>query len=351
MQYLFICRNYSGNLVPLITWLAARKDNHVLLASDKVRQSIGIEKIILRKATIKAPLVTTLDYLGHIIQSAKMADRSFTQVRQSGFMPDIIFDFAQSGASLAAAQIFAEAFKICCLERYNFAGVAQKQANDSLRDIMILNSHLTYAYAPDMAESLPAALRPTIKLLPLCVDAQYFKPLQQKKQQAMIFYLKNLEGADLFKWLNLVFQLLQSKKWQAILLLPNSAALKMVHDKMQSFPEHLSCLAAAYTTPTPEALLKMYNECQCVIAPGATLSYELLCAFSCGALVACNLEDSKFKINRDFLELDENFNFLEQISPKMSTEIGKNARKVIVKHFSAQKIMPEIVAGIMQSYK
>lgn len=343
MRHLFICNNFSGQIIPIISRLARQPGHQVLLASDRIKYPVGIQKIILKRTPVKNPPVTSLDYSAYFIQCAKNAAHSFQNINAGSFYPDNIFIFANSGVSLALDECFPDVKRIIFLEREEFAEQAQKSAYHSLRDHLVLNSHDAFAFSRRVQEELPGLLRPHVKLVSPCIDPDFYPHATEK--DLTVFCLKNLDGknksGELDKWFESA--LAYAKVRPAAILLPTYQDVKERLDKIRETLAGgriwLGC------DPSLDTAKKIFSRCDVFISPETEISWPALAAMSAGACVmtAANHEHLRQGINCLPLESGK----IESISPEIKRKVGKAARQTVIEHFNAERIVPQILKGIL----
>lgn len=178
MRFLFISYSFPGPVGPMAVWLAARKENQVIFATSRSRQDaplLNVQRVVLKRYQGKPN--ENQDYLSiweDALRAARSASNSFEAVKQSGFMPDMIFNASSNGVALGINDIYPEAFKINFVEKDNFIKPCQASMRRNIQYLQILNFNLSFIFTGASKNIYPASLRPLLKVAPTLVEKEYF---------------------------------------------------------------------------------------------------------------------------------------------------------------------------------
>lgn len=339
MKHLFICENFSGAIIPVIHWLASQPGNQVLLASDRLKYPVGIQKILLKRTPVKNPPSSRLDYAAHFIQRAKNAGRSFESLRESGFYPDNVFIFANSAVSLALEDSFPNARRIIFLEPEARSDPSRAAAYKDLRDQLILSSDYAFSFSKKLKDALPSLLKEHVRAVSPCADPDFYPQASEKRLS--VFYLK--EHCDLDKWLDRALE--RAKSHDTAVLLPTYQDLKDCREKMRG--EAAGARIWLGCDPSLDTARRVFSQCDLFISPDSELSYYTLAAMSCGACVIAAASHERLKAGVNYLPLETDK--IADVAREAKREIGARGRRTVIENFNAAKIVPEILKDILEA--
>lgn len=170
MRFLFISYICPGVFGPMASWLGASQENQVIFAAsraDTEQPLAGVQRVLVKKIRgARNPDAGYFDLWQDAINAGKNAGVSWRMLRDSGFVPDIIFNASVNGISLAVKSTFPNAFIVNFLEQDNWRQASHKQMQLELQYIQILESDLTYAFSEKCADLYPEPLKRLIRRVP-----------------------------------------------------------------------------------------------------------------------------------------------------------------------------------------
>ncbi|MBP3731149.1 MAG: hypothetical protein J6I40_06755, partial [Mailhella sp.] len=181
MRILFCNDSFPGHFEPLAAYFASDPANEVLFASRYERRAFSIPGV--RRVQFRAPKERNAVRDPLINDWAKAADlgrkalESFLQIRNIGFTPDIVLYSAGNGVSLFLERAFPDAFRAAYLD--NSVNIMAEEADSRTIALMVqglslFESHRAYAFSTKQRDAFPPILRPSIGIIPLSVNTEFF---------------------------------------------------------------------------------------------------------------------------------------------------------------------------------
>lgn len=339
-------------MAPIFTWIAAQPGVDAMLAIAAARDLSDLPsmpRIILKWPALPKDAATAFDYWQTAILAGKKAHHTFSALQASGFTPDLLLTASWSGAALGCAECFPNAFKVNYLEPMRFANPAEAAMRKNLQAMQIANSDLSFAFRKKDIAGISQALCEATTPAPVCVDADYFMATAHPPSQALVLLLKDLDAAELRKWLRAASRLADYDCIDNIfLVLPT----KQHASEFGSIPK-----LTPLSTPARGQAKKIYQQKPLFIAPSPDFHQEMLEAMSCGC---CVMSDCHvFRRNGTCLEVPRE-DLPERLlavfgNLALRQKMGSLARKTATAAFGMDKIMPRhmetLLAGMRQAGK
>ena len=183
MRILFCNDSFPGHFESLATHFAADPANEVLFASRYERRDFALPCVRRvqfraprdRNLSVRDPLVTEWT---RAVDIGRQALASFTQIRSAGYEPDMVLFSAGNGVSLFVERAFPESFRVAYLD----SSAAQRTEDDDSRAAALMvqgytlfQCHRAYAFSAHHRDAFPQILRPSIGIIPLSVDTDFFR--------------------------------------------------------------------------------------------------------------------------------------------------------------------------------
>lgn len=203
MRYLFIHNNYPAQFRPLLEHLARQPGNQVFFLSEFKRDDVHIPGVQQGIVPVPDAPGGTRGVDVHLIKAQRRAE-SFAQAMQElkakGFYPDIIYYHGGWGSGLFAGDVFPQARRVNFAEWFfNKHHPYQLDAN-SPQSLNLLaggyvtnhmhlealaSSHLSIAPTEWQKSVQPEVFHPLIKVQHEGVDTDFFLPAQEKRSLAL----------------------------------------------------------------------------------------------------------------------------------------------------------------------
>lgn len=233
MKLLFLSYHYPGLLEPLARWLAAR-GHEILFASirsARVKDFIipGIRRVIVKHSHALADSSSFIDNLDKGIRIAGNTANSLTTIRETGFVPEIIFTASSGGSALAIPEVFPNSLWLNFLD----SNLCEERpyADNMIQILQVIKAYRTYALYPSQKLFMPEVLQPLITSMPPAVDTRFFTPPESRTDQRLaIFCCCTPDVASMFvkKFLS------ASKSNRGIILAPNIPALRILTNRFSN---------------------------------------------------------------------------------------------------------------------
>lgn len=360
MRYLFISYNLPGPLGAMASWLARDQRKQVIMASSRSQHdhfSGGVRRVVLKSWQGKLP-IDNPGYFDMWMQAAmagKSADSSFKAVRDSGFEPEMILIASSNGSALNVEEIFPESFRVNFLENECCWSADQKAMRRDVQCLQMAHAHMSFAFSPGSREIYPSLFRKRIELAPPMVDTEFFQPAVEEKSpdgELVAVFCNSPFAKDLRDTWNMCLELLQLREHCRIVVLPGSAiALRKIGG--MGLPASVAG-RIRLEFPLRHALLRaILREASLAVFPYSILDMDLLQAMACGTAPGlwsaaeglvpgvdmCLLKSGSYR--------ERACAIADALEDRSGLEaIGKAARKHILKHYDAAKLMPEFFPRI-----
>ncbi len=282
MRVLFLDASYPGRLGPLAGRLAALPGNEVLFASSRQRREYsqpGVRRVLLRRPAPRRrecageqPALPTL--WQEALKTGEYAAATLTTVAERGFVPDIIFSHAASGAAFFVPQLFPAAFHVAYADPgprgAALSSSSARRVQLDMQSLQFLHSNLCFAFSERRKEQFPARLSAAIQLMPPFVDTDAFAPAEEQAADAAPLVIINARGLaqeQAREALHLALALLNGSGTRVALLTENArqtqraeeavraraadAANRLLVADFLSFPEYRDLLARATVALCP----------------------------------------------------------------------------------------------------
>lgn len=357
MRYLFVSYTYPGSLGIMASWLGNIPGNQVIFATSRSGTDHpipNVNRVILKNNRGKShDNPGYLDFWLQALMGAKSASESFTAVKNSGFIPDMIFGLSSNGALMGARAIFPHAFRVNFLERENFNSHKLATMRIGLQSLQIIESNLAYAFSEACRNLYPYELRPRVRLVPRMVDTDFFSPPPDGMSEDKSIVVVVSAGHEEMRDLELCIEILKMKKEARIaLILGNSFGLRRLSQDervVKNSPSlRLEC------RPKPGRMRDLFTSASLVVFPNGF--YGLLEAMSCGAAcmaAICPKDLSKYLLP---LEGASPHSWAALIAATLADrqllhEIGAKGARVISQKFGVNKVMPKLYTEIEEAWQ
>lgn len=342
MRFLFVSNVISGYLAPILEFIAARPENELIVASERVRKGSeirGARRVKLKHPDVREKPESIFAYWQMAANTGKLAQQSLETIAESGFMPDIVMACTINGATLGLRDAFPGAFRISYLESRNEKSLAASRFKRQMQILQTFESDLVFAFGK-MDKRLSSLARPA----PLAVYAKYFSCAKNGlENDAAIFFLKNLDEGDFNRWFIKALSYCKNRQKKTVLWLPDMevlrACLKII-EKDEQLSKCLECVC----NPLDSQAREIFCKAELFVWPGKEIIPEVLQAMSCGLIVAASKVGDILVHGFNCIPL-ENYDKPEIIS-KVA---GLRARQTVLEKFAADKIVPEHLNEIMEA--
>lgn len=395
MKILFIHRSFPGQFKYLATFLSLDPNNTVLfLTEDEENQIQGIKKILYKtekneKQNCHPYLLNYESAVSHAISVSK----KLTELKENGFIPDIIYGFSGWGSSMFVKDIFPDVPFLCYCEWFLNPETSNTKFEGkpiTIEDIVRLrcnNSHvLTTLSLCDggisptswQKNQFPKEFQDKIKVIHDGVDTGLFSPddnvkfvvkeknLEFTTQDEVITYgTRGFEPMRGFpEFMEAVAKLLK-KRPHAHFLIAGDETVHYSPQKSTNYKElmlkklDIDMNRVHFVGKLPYSEYKKFLQVSSVhvyLTYPFVLSWSILDAMSCGCcLVASNttpvlevIEDNYNGLLTDFFNIDKLVEKIEwALDNKNKTNaIRKNARQSVVEKFDLTKVLPQQIQAI-----
>ena len=380
MRVLFLDASYPGRLGPLAGRLAALPGNEVLFASSRQRREYsqpGVRRVLLRRPAPRRrecageqPALPTL--WQEALKTGEYAAATLTTVAERGFVPDIIFSHAASGAAFFVPQLFPAAFHVAYADPgprgAALSSSSARRVQLDMQSIQFLHSNLCFAFSERRKEQFPARLSASIQLMPPFVDTDAFAPAEEQAADATPLVIINARGLaqeQAREALHLALALLNGSGTRVALLTENArqtqraeeavraraadAANRLLVADFLSFPEYRDLLARATVALCPPRR-----------EPATSFMLE---AMSCEVLLMARAEAVNFLrpgVNMMELAGGSAADMAQAVLQTLASgqprgrareflPVTRMARRNVLAHFSEAKVIPRHLAHVMQA--
>lgn len=380
MRVLFLDASYPGRLGPLAGRLAALPGNEVLFASSRQRREYsqpGVRRVLLRRPAPRRrecvgeqPALPTL--WQEALKTGEYAAATLTTVAERGFVPDIIFSHAASGAAFFVPQLFPAAFHVAYADPgprgAALSSSSARRVQLDMQSLQFLHSNLCFAFSERRKEQFPARLSASIQLMPPFVDTDAFAPAEEQATAAAPLVIINARGLapeQAGEALSLALALLAASGTRVALLTENArqtqraeeavraraadAANRLLVADFLSFPEYRDLLARATVALCPPRR-----------EPATSFMLE---AMSCEVLLMARAEAVNFLrpgVNMMELAGGSAADMAQAVLQTLASgqprgrareflPVTRMARRNVLAHFSEAKVIPRHLAHVMQA--
>ncbi|MDE7065647.1 MAG: glycosyltransferase [Desulfovibrionaceae bacterium] len=183
MRILFCNNSFPGQFEALAGYFAARPEHTVLFASSYGRRDFsiaGVRRILLKSAHERAPKGKDefIRQWTRAVNAGREARGAFTQLKQSGYEPDVTLFTAGCGESLFLKDVFPDSFRAAYLDldRHVPEEDDEKSAFAFLtRSMALFHGQAVFALSGD-PRGIPDFLRPVVGMTSPFVDTDFFRP-------------------------------------------------------------------------------------------------------------------------------------------------------------------------------
>ncbi len=380
MRVLFLDASYPGRLGPLAGRLAALPGNEVLFASSRQRREYsqpGVRRVLLRRPAPRRrecageqPALPTL--WQEALKTGEYAAATLTTVAERGFVPDIIFSHAASGAAFFVPQLFPAAFHVAYADPgprgAALSSSSARRVQLDMQSLQFLHSNLCFAFSERRKEQFPARLSAAIQLMPPFVDTDAFAPAEEQAADAAPLVIINARGLaqeQAREALHLALALLNGSGTRVALLTENArqtqraeeavraraadAANRLLVADFLSFPEYRDLLARATVALCPPRR-----------EPATSFMLE---AMSCEVLLMARAVAVDFLrpgVNMMELAGGSAADMAQAVLQTLASgqprgrareflPVTRMARRNVLAHFSEAKVIPRHLAHVMQA--
>lgn len=392
MRVLFLDASYPGRLGPLAGRLAALPGNEVLFASSRQRREYsqpGVRRVLLRRPAPRRrecageqPALPTL--WQEALKTGEYAAATLTTVAERGFVPDIIFSHAASGAAFFVPQLFPAAFHVAYADPgprgAALSSSSARRVQLDMQSLQFLHSNLCFAFSERRKEQFPARLSAAIQLMPPFVDTDAFAPAEEQAADAessapsafavresplVIINARGLAPEQAGEALHLALALLNGSGTRVALLTENARQTQRAEEAVRaraadvanrllvadflSFPEYRDLLARATVALCPPRR-----------EPATSFMLE---AMSCEVLLMARAEAVNFLrpgVNMMELAGGSAADMAQAVLQTLASgqprgrareflPVTRMARRNVLAHFSEAKVIPRHLAHVMQA--
>ena len=380
MRVLFLDASYPGRLGPLAGRLAALPGNEVLFASSRQRREYsqpGVRRVLLRRPAPRrrecaGEQPARPHRLPAALKNGAYPAAPQTPVAPPGFVPDIIFSHAASGAAFFVPQLFPAAFHVAYADPgprgAALSSSSARRVQLDMQSIQFLHSNLCFAFSERRKEQFPARLSAAIQLMPPFVDTDAFAPAEEQAADAAPLVIINARGLapeQAGEALSLALALLAASGTRVALLTENArqtqraeeavraraadAANRLLVADFLSFPEYRDLLARATVALCPPRR-----------EPATSFMLE---AMSCEVLLMARAEAVNFLrpgVNMMELAGGSAADMAQAVLQTLASgqprgrareflPVTRMARRNVLAHFSEAKVIPRHLAHVMQA--
>lgn len=185
MRILFINNSFPGQFEELARHLASRPEHTLLFASRYGRHDFcmtGVRRILLKASherSVKGKDEGIRQWT-RAMSAGRDACAAFRQIRESGFVPDMVLFSAGCAESLFLKDVFPVSFRVAYLDPGSLAPEEGREEGKTAlafltQGMALLQSHSAFALSGD-ARTLPAIVRPVVRQVPPFVNSAFFRP-------------------------------------------------------------------------------------------------------------------------------------------------------------------------------
>ncbi len=352
----------------------------MLFASSRQRREYsqpGVRRVLLRRPAPRRrecageqPALPTL--WQEALKTGEYAAATLTTVAERGFVPDIIFSHAASGAAFFVPQLFPAAFHVAYADPgprgAALSSSSARRVQLDMQSLQFLHSNLCFAFSERRKEQFPARLSAAIQLMPPFVDTDAFAPAEEQAADAAPLVIINARGLaqeQAREALHLALALLNGSGTRVALLTENArqtqraeeavraraadAANRLLVADFLSFPEYRDLLARATVALCPPRR-----------EPATSFMLE---AMSCEVLLMARAEAVNFLrpgVNMMELAGGSAADMAQAVLQTLASgqprgrareflPVTRMARRNVLAHFSEAKVIPRHLAHVMQA--
>ena len=403
MNILFLHRNFPAQFRYLIKELVKNKENKIVFITNNDSHKIpGVMKIQYRlKREVPENCHRYLRFYEEAIIHAQAAAEAAIQLRNSGFIPDIIYGHTW-GQTLFMKDIFPEVPLLCYFEWfYNSSGAdmgfdGEELSVDKLAKLRSKNAHLLIdLYTCDAGicptnfqkKQFPKEFSDKLKVIPDGVDTDLCKPdwntvftVKDKnlvftpKDEVVTYATRGFESYRGFpEFMKAVEKLQKRRKNMHVIIagedrvcygpkLANTTYKKLMLQKLDLDLDRIHFVG--YLPFEKYVNLLQISSAHVYLTYPFVASWSMLDAMSCACPIVASatapvlefMENNKSGLLFDFYNIDEQVEKIEYAlnNREKMAAIRANARNVIVENYSLKKVLPkhlEYIDSIIKNYK
>lgn len=403
MNILFLHRNFPAQFRYLIKELVKNKENKIVFITNNDSHKIpGVMKIQYRlKREVPENCHRYLRFYEEAIIHAQAAAEAAIQLRNSGFIPDIIYGHTW-GQTLFMKDIFPEVPLLCYFEWfYNSVGAdmgfdGEVLSVDKLAKLRSKNAHLLIdLYTCDAGicptkfqkKQFPKEFDDKLKVIYDGVDTDYCKPNENavfkidnkdlvftSKDEVVTYATRGLEAYRGFPEFMQAVERLQKRRKNLHVIIagedrvcygPKLADTTYKKLMLQKLDLDLDRIHFVGKLPFARYVnLLQISSAHVYLTYPFVVSWSLFDAMSCACPIVASatepvmefVENNKSGLLFDFYDINEQVEKIEYAlnNREKMASIRANARNVIVENYSLSKMIPqhlEYIDSIIQNYK
>ncbi len=403
MNILFLHRNFPAQFRYLIKELVKNKENKIVFITNNDSHKIpGVMKIQYRlKREVPENCHRYLRFYEEAIIHAQAAAEAAIQLRNSGFIPDIIYGHTW-GQTLFMKDIFPEVPLLCYFEWfYNSVGAdmgfdGEVLSVDKLAKLRSKNAHLLIdLYTCDAGicptkfqkKQFPKEFDDKLKVIYDGVDTDYCKPNENavfkidnkdlvftSKDEVVTYATRGLEAYRGFPEFMQAVERLQKRRKNLHVIIagedrvcygPKLADTTYKKLMLQKLDLDLDRIHFVGKLPFARYVnLLQISSAHVYLTYPFVVSWSLFDAMSCACPIVASatepvmefVENNKSGLLFDFYDINEQVEKIEYAlnNREKMASIRANARNVIVENYSLSKMIPqhlEYINSIIQNYK
>ena len=403
MNILFLHRNFPAQFRYLIKELVKNKENKIVFITNNDSHKIpGVMKIQYRlKREVPENCHRYLRFYEEAIIHAQAAAEAAIQLRNSGFIPDIIYGHTW-GQTLFMKDIFPEVPLLCYFEWfYNSVGAdmgfdGEVLSVDKLAKLRSKNAHLLIdLYTCDAGicptkfqkKQFPKEFDDKLKVIYDGVDTDYCKPNENavfkidnkdlvftSKDEVVTYATRGLEAYRGFPEFMQAVERLQKRRKNLHVIIagedrvcygPKLADTTYKKLMLQKLDLDLDRIHFVGKLPFARYVnLLQISSAHVYLTYPFVVSWSLFDAMSCACPIVASatepvmefVENNKSGLLFDFYDINEQVEKIEYAlnNREKMASIRANARNVIVENYSLFKMIPqhlEYINSIIQNYK
>ena len=310
MRILFLNESYPGREGVIAAAFAANPKNEVLFASSYSRLGFslpGVKRVLLKVVrTPQQPEAGKSSFdqeWARALKVGKYTLASLQNLRETGFVPDIIINASARGHGFFLSQVFPESFVVLYPDNYFFLPGADTVYSpkgklcQSLQGASLMQSHAVFVFYAWQKHFFPASVRDSIQVAPMFVDTDFFAPEAAKPLPAELgghagecisFSVNSVEAARAKTIWAFVMLLLHRRPQAHVLLLSGN---DQVRQTLQDVAARLGGAETERLFILPRLTLATYRDMLCAssahinLGVAAVLERARLEIMSCGALL------------------------------------------------------------------